>query len=755
MADRHEAAAMTARSYENLVEREGLLDEICDAVDRSSHGAGSVLLLTGEAGIGKTSAVRAAVHRAGATTTVSWGRCAADRSAPPFWPWRDATGFAPATPHPAVHDGGDQAIGAERFDLLNRLRDQLVAQARHSPTLHVIEDLQWADVSSVLLLQHLATVVGNEPMVVVATLRTGEQLGSQLAGALDELGRLATVREVPPLSEAAVAKLVHGAGLSLDAETVADVCARTGGNPLFVTELLRTVRIGEDAERLHDVLAGSVPGRVSELISQRLAALPDPVAALVVTASVIGTEGDALLLAAVRDTGIDAVLDLLEQARAVHILDPAPSGRWRFRHDLVRDAVYASVPEPVRARQHAAALEALGAVGTTPAAILARHAVAALPLFDPERAVALAARAGESAFAGHAYEEAVDWFEVALATAPAQLETRWRAELLVLTGEAHRNLGAIERARQACVEAAELTDDPALLARAALGFADPGADLGIAYRTDDAVTTTLLERAIAANTATDSVTTVVLEARLAAELYFSDDPGRARSLATAAVDRAGRIGDAHALSAAHAVDHDAFVVGQAPLPDQLQGSERQLAWARESGSAAARLAAHRARVFDLLAAGDLIGVDAEVLAFRRIAEPLGVPGYLWWLGIWSAMRALLEGRHDDAEARALSAFELGARPFASLAAVNLSFLLFFLRREQGRLAELEQATRDHAASHADIPAIRVALALLLAETGGVDEASGLLTALVARGFDRLRDRNWPASWFQLARCAAL
>ena len=116
----------------------------------------------------------------------------------------------------------------------------------------------------------------------------------------------------------------------------------------------------------------------------------------------------------------------------------------------------------------------------------------------------------------------------ALAAAPPDTSPRWRAELLVLSGEAHRHIGDIGAARQAFLSAAELTDDPALLARAALGYADPGADLGIAYRTDDAVTAMLLERAIAAQPSRDSVIAVQLEARLAAELYFSDEPSRAR-----------------------------------------------------------------------------------------------------------------------------------------------------------------------------------------------------------------------------------
>ncbi|MGH9084565.1 MAG: hypothetical protein ACRDYW_03850, partial [Acidimicrobiales bacterium] len=130
-------------------------------------------------------------------------------------------------------------------------------------------------------------------------------------------------------------------------------------------------------------------------------------------------------------------------------------------------------------------------------------------------------------------------------------------------------------------------------------------------------------------------------------------------------------------------------------------------------------------------------------------------GYLWWVSLWAAMRALLEGRHEAAEARALAAYEIGQRPFPSLALVNLSFLLFFLRREQGRFAEMEQATRDFVASHADVPAIRVGLALLLAELGRVEEARGLLAAIHEGSLEALHDRNWPASWFQLARAAAL
>jgi tetratricopeptide (TPR) repeat protein len=747
MPGRARSGARARWPGEALVGRDELLGALTGVAAAAASGTGSVVLLTGEAGIGKTSVARALAAEVRDDLAVSWGSCVVDGSAPPFWPWRELVDPPPARAVSRREVHAQQAVGAQRFEQLNQLRDQIVERAHGAPLLHVIEDLQWADVASVLLLAHLGGTLVDAPLLVVGTLRTGEPLGRQLDEAMESVRRSARAHELLPLDDVDIARLIRDTGIEPDDDLLALVRARTGGNALFVTELLRSPRAADLAER--------VPSRVSELLAHRLARLPAAVADMLVAAAVVGAEGEARTLAAATGSSLDATLDLLDQARASHLLDTAPPGRWQFRHQLVRDAVYAGAADATRARHHVAVLETLAADDSTPAPVIAHHALAAQPLFDADRAVALAARAGEVAFAQHAYEEAIAWFERALAAAPADTSPRWRSELLVLCGEAHRDIGEIDSARRAFLDAATRTDDPALLARAALGYADPGADLGIAFRSDDPVTATLLDRARAAQPEGDSVTTVLLEARLAAELYFSDDPGRARALADTAVARATRLDDPRALGAATAVAHDAFTVGQAPMAEQLRQSSQLLTWARAAGSAAGLLTAHRARTFDLLAAGHMAGMDAEILAFRRLAEPLRAPGYLWWPALWSAMRALLEGRHDVAEQRALDAYTIGEGPFPSLAFINLSFLLFFLRREQGRFAEMEQATRDYAASHADIPALRVALTFLLAELGRTDEAGGMLADVDADALDRLHDRNWPASWFQLARAVAI
>ena len=133
-----------------LVGRDELMEELIAAADAASAGGGSIVLLTGEAGIGKTTVARALARQVRDQLGVSWGACVADQGAPPFWPWRTLIALEPSDPMLAT----DQAIGAPRFERLTALRDQVAAQVLEGPRLHVIEDLQWADVASVLLLAH-------------------------------------------------------------------------------------------------------------------------------------------------------------------------------------------------------------------------------------------------------------------------------------------------------------------------------------------------------------------------------------------------------------------------------------------------------------------------------------------------------------------------------------------------------------------------------------------------------------------------
>jgi AAA ATPase domain len=139
-----------------LVGRDEFLTQLAAAARDAAAGQGAVFLLEGEAGIGKTSvARRAGEAAAGSGLAVSWGKCSPDGSAPPFSPWArlvDAALVSTGDSRPV----SAEAIGAPRFELLSGLRDHIHRTAAAMPTLHVIEDVQWADVASMLLLGHAA-----------------------------------------------------------------------------------------------------------------------------------------------------------------------------------------------------------------------------------------------------------------------------------------------------------------------------------------------------------------------------------------------------------------------------------------------------------------------------------------------------------------------------------------------------------------------------------------------------------------------
>ena len=325
MPGRSKAGTGAARLSDGpLVGRAELMEELVGAADSAARGGGSIVVLTGEAGIGKTSVARTLGRQVQDRLEVSWGACVADQSAPPFWPWRALVTVEPPDPLLAA----EQAVGAPRFELLTMLRDQLAGRAvLKRPRLHVIEDLQWADVASVLLLAHLGTAIVDAPFLVVATMRTGEQRSPQLDDAIEQVRRTSRVRQLPAFEYDDIAALIRGAGVEPDNQLVDLIKARTGGNPLFVSELLRVMPVASSAEDRLRTVTESVLAQVTDLAMHRLSRLPSPVADALITASVMGSEGDGAILASAHGCDVLDLLDLLEQARAAHFLDAAAAGR--------------------------------------------------------------------------------------------------------------------------------------------------------------------------------------------------------------------------------------------------------------------------------------------------------------------------------------------------------------------------------------------------------------------------------------------
>lgn len=749
----------------------------------AASGDGGLMLLTGEAGIGKTTVLHAVASEArcrGLAVHLAGMPADPDRAA--FSPWAqlfeehlqglDAEAArriaGPAASALSLLGLGNAAGAAEhgshvgdgaRPRLLRQLAEvwQRAADAAPGGLLLGLDDLHWADLGTVLLLIEVAGRLTGRRLVVVATLRPADPASGPVAEALGELPRLARLTlPLTGLDDTALAALTRAAGLTATPDLVAQLARRTGGNPFFVTQLLRM--LAANSANAQQVLAVEVPVQVVEVVRRRLARLPAATAGLLEVAAVLGAGGAVENLAATAGRDLGAVLGELEPAVTSGLLADAGAGRWRFVHALVRDAVVDGLGNPRRLEIHARALTVLRARRSpAPAAELARHALSGLPLTSREDAVVLCRRAAAEAMQRYAYEDAAAHLDAAVEAAADQLDPARRREVLVELGTARRAAGDIDRARDAFGAAldgeAELPGP--LLATAALGYADPGADLGLAYGTDGPRSEILLQRALDALGPDEPRLRVRLLTRLGAQLYFSSRPELARPLAEQAVALAGQLGDPYSRVMAGLAHHDAYVVGQVPPDMALARSADLLRLARETGDPHALLGAHRARIFDLIATGDITGVGAEIEAFRRGAAEVRVPAYEWWMGLWRAMQLLLEGDHERAESTATQTYTMGEHYFPTLAIFNLGFLLYFLRREQGRLDEIRPMMDAYAETTADIPAIVPARAMLLAETGRLDEASGLLARVSGRGLGQLRDRNWPVSWFQLARVAFL
>ena len=413
-------------------------------------------------------------------------------------------------------------------------------------------------------------------------------------------------------------------------------------------------------------LADSVPARVSDLILHRLGRLPAPVA------DAVDHGVGRRCRRRHRDAGRSPRLRRRTGARSAR---PGPSRRTSStpRRPVGGSSGTSSSATPCtrarsardRVRRHALVLEVLAADPSTPAPTVAHHALAAHPLFDADRAVALAARAGESAFAHHAYEEAVAWFTQALAAAPPETAPRWRAELLVLCGEAHRHIGDIDAARRV-LRAGGRADRRAGAARprgARLRRSRRRSRHRLPHRGRGDRPRCSSGRSRRSR-ASDCLTAVQLEARLAAELYFSDDPiarPRARTVCARASPpprrppgprlRRLRSCTTHSWSARPTFDDQLDGVGAAARVGPRDRIGRSVAdrapRPRLRPPRGGRPASDGRR-------------DPRVPPTRRAAPR---PGYLWWPALWSAMRALLEGRHEAAEARALAAYQVGEGPF--------------------------------------------------------------------------------------------
>ncbi|HVQ96909.1 MAG TPA: AAA family ATPase [Mycobacteriales bacterium] len=385
------AIGAVADGSATLIGRESELATLQALVSGLAAGRGGVALLIGEPGVGKSALLRAATataEAAGCQLAAGVGDELA--GAFPLLPFLDALGVRPGADDQRRADiagllRGDAGAGRGGADPVVAATEHLLALVDdlcvETPLVLVIDDLQSADEATVRLWYRLARAAGQVPLLLLGGMRPApgrDDLAALRRGLVDLPG--ATVLGLEPLPPAAVRELVSGlAGGPAGAELLR-LAGGAGGNPLYLAELVAALRragsLAPGPDGLLELTGSAVPGSLAAAIADRLDFLPGPVRELLSTAALLGTEFEVDELRQVTGRSVADLLGPLQQARAAGVLTDA--GRaLRFRHPLIRTALYEQVPAAVRAAWHEETARTLAAGGAS-ALRVARHLHAAL-----------------------------------------------------------------------------------------------------------------------------------------------------------------------------------------------------------------------------------------------------------------------------------------------------------------------------------------------------------------------------------------
>ncbi len=778
--------------------RERELAELRDGLEGALSGRGGLFMVAGDPGVGKTAladAIGAEALQRGAG--VLWGRAWDGGGAPAYWPWlrivrrlaaeRDLTGALHAlgpesagrltrlipglvAPSPGAANGpeaepdpGDS--DAARFQLFDAITSLLRAAAAQGPLVLVLDDLHGADHPSLLLLGFLAVHLRDSPILVIGTYREAEaRLDPQLASTLGDIIRHGRRLPLRGLRERDVGEVVERiAGRRPPDLVLRAIHHATEGNPFFIDEVVRLLSAEGRLDDAAQVATVRIPDGVRETIRHRLDPLPDRTRMLLLTAAVIGREFRLDTLQRVCDLDSHELDLALGEAVGSGVVVERPSsfGVYAFSHGLIRETLYDDLGPQRRGLLHAAvgrALEELYAADPEPhVAELAHHFFVAATAGEPERAIDYSVRAGERAMSLVAYEEASDHFERALQAYGLQerADAPRRCDLMLALGTAQSRAGATAHARETFMRAAALArrlDAPERLARAALGY---GAGMGGFEfgRVDDGLLALLGEAREALGEQDGPLLARVL-GRMATELYFSDRTGERAELGAQAVAMARRLGDRSTLASTLSAR---FITLWEPenSAERLRIASDVVALGEEVRDRELVLRGHVWRAVSLMELGDWVGADMELAVHARLAAELRDPLHLWYVPLFQASRALLEGRLQDAEALAREAYEIGRRTQPQNAAQLFAVQLLGLRTEQGRLDEVAQELADFGRRYPAAPVWRAAATFASAMLGRTEEARRGLESLCAGGMaDIPRDAEWLATVAFLVRTGA-
>ena len=693
-----------------LVERDPFLAPLLEWVPDAGTRSGRLVLLGGEAGVGKSSLIGLLATRVGADVAMRRGFCDNVATPAPLGPVIDAL--------PELADRIEVTTAATRPRLFREIRARLADR----PTVLLLEDVHWADEATLELIRFLGRRLEGMALLAVVTFRDDEVgPGDPLTALLGDLATAPSVdrMHLPLLSADAVATLVADAGSGLDADAL---YRRTDGNPFFVTEVLA---------------AGSLdaPSTVRDAVLARLTALSPAARDVLGAAAVLGPGASLRLLGEVAGQPAEAVDECVDHGMLV--ADQGGTG-FSFRHEIARETVEASLSAGARTRHHAAALAALIRLGGADDHRLAHHAAGSGHQEDAVR-YSIAA-AGDSGRLG-AHREAAREYRLALRF-PEVLDREQTAALYdrlsyecYLTNEPDAALVARRRALELHAQA-----DPASEAVGAaqrwmsrlFWFLGRGAE---AERYADLAVATL-EPLAAGHELAMALSNKAQLAMLAGRVPETLDWGRR------AVELARSIGDRDVES--HALNN----IGTALLfgSDPLEGIARL----HQSLDIAVTddLHEHAARAYTNLGAGQirnrvLAGADQDLRAGIAYCSERDLDAWRLYMLAWLAVSMLELGRYAAAAQLAGEVIRNpNTPPVSRIPALVVAGTVALRRGDRGTADERLDEARDLAASTGEVQRIMpvaVARAEAAWSADNLDAAARALAVLDAFPTDQFLD----------------
>jgi DNA-binding SARP family transcriptional activator len=742
-------AVLGRRRNTPFVGRDAVLALLTDRLDAARRAGPCIVTVRGEPGIGKTRLAAELAQRVGdGGAAVLYGR-ADDRVALPTGPFLEAIApelarldpreaaaalgrhagvlgrLLPGLPTPAAQPTGIPDL--DQLHVAQAIEHALALAAAARGALLVLDDMQWATRADVAVLEVIANAATSLPVLVLVLHRIDEDAGG-LASLANHprLERLA----LEPLMVEDIAELARGretpqAGDTPLHEFAAGVWERSGGNPLFANEVLRSVQEGADEH----------PRRIAELIRERVARLPLGSDDVLKAAAVAGLEFDPHAAGAASMVEPKRVLEALAAARESGLLVPASHDphRLAFGHALVRTTLLETLDETTKLRLHerlGSVLESQPRLDATAPATLAYHFGAAAPLGDWRRAVGYGLPVARTAFDAGIFEDtmAISARTINALLAAGDPDPGARLDLEILLGGAQRALGddqGHQTLRDAFASARDL-GDVERMADAALAFSADGAASDEAYIDDSLVE--VYAEAVAALGGGEPRRRARLLGRLASAYAWRQSREASERAARDALELARETGDGATLSRVQ-TNARRSLSGSVRVREQDAAERELLALADELDDPGLRARAALWRFETRVEQGRDDGLEALIDLAAANTGQLRMGSYHHSLAYAQAALALLRGNADEADLLVARAAAIGRQfGIAPMIVEAIRMMqLMGVRHEQGRLAELREELASFFAS-AGMPVWLGAVAFIDAGTGRTGSVAANLDA---------------------------